>query len=86
MSRHYYAMYQYVPEEVAIFNSRKERDAWVNCSDPISIAFPPIDTDRVPLTQIEAVSLIGCGRLYAQSNYIEDLLNDNVMWVIAKRM
>lgn len=80
----YYACYEYVPTEVAVFNSKEDRDKWVNFQDDFSKMFPEIREDnvRIPLTFKEARSLVG-KKILDIGTYIDDAILDNVRWVLS---
>lgn len=78
----FYAIYEYAPMEVAIFETKRERDDWVNYKDQFSIWFPPLDMERMKITRRFALQWVG-SKLDDRSNYIKDDFLDNVMWVIS---
>ena len=63
----------YMLLEILVFESRKERNAWVNFKDEFSQWYPPEDGDlkRIPLTHSEAVSLIGKDKLHNPNELIK---------------
>ena len=86
--KHYYATYATISNEIAIFNSKEERDDWVNHKDWFSVTIAKDDEDflsdeRIPLSAKEAYWLIG-KQLYNAKEYDEDGFLDNVMWAARK--
>lgn len=73
----FYAAHECANMEIAVFNSKEERDIWVNHQDWFSKEFESVEK-RVALSAKEAYSLIG-SRLHNINNYICDIFLDNVM-------
>ena len=82
----YYATYQEFHDEIAIFATETERDAWVEFKDQFS---KDLNADsetpffhRRAITESEAAEYSD-GRIYDRSEYIDDVYNDNMKWVAA---
>lgn len=83
--KHYYAAHKCANNEIAIFNSKEERDNWVNHKDWFSETIAKDDKiflsdERIPLSESEAYCLIG-KKLHKTKEYIKDNILKNVMWV-----
>ena len=68
--------------EVAVFNTERERDEWVNFEDYGSLSNGETKEDnllgRIPIDGIEAET---CQRILSECNIREDPLNDNMFWI-----
>lgn len=65
----YYAGYNSMKTDVAMFNTKAERDEWVQDENS---AF-----ERIQLTRREAISIVG-----TKAELHKDELNDHIMWMI----
>lgn len=86
MSHPFYAIHKEIHDEVAIFNTEKERDEWVDFKDQLSIdlGINPEDPifHREKITEEEADAYT-CGNIYDRGTYIDDCYNDNMKWTAA---
>ena len=84
--KQFYATYECANNEIAIFNSKEERDNWVNHKDWFSELAKDdeifMSEERVALTSAEAYALIG-KQLHNTKEYIKDNILDNVMWALS---
>ena len=82
----YYATHAETHDEIAIFNTEEERDAWVNYEDQFSIDFNADPEDQIfhreKITEREAADYSG-GNIYHRETYIDDFYNDNMKWTTA---
>ena len=76
----FYAAHKCVKTEIAVFNSRQERDEWVNHLDWFSKEFQLQET-RIALSKSQAYSLVG-EKLHNVKCYIADNILENVKWII----
>lgn len=85
--KHYYAAHKCANNEIAIFNSKEERDKWVNHEDYFSEMIAKDDEiffndERISLSESEAYSFIG-KQLHNTKEYIKDNILENVMWAFS---
>lgn len=88
MPRKYYAMYADTPDEIAIFQSARQRNDWVNYRDPHSIAVPGYyDGKRIAIPRIYAEYIVGkdtlrSGKDTQDFHREKDDYNDGITWIV----
>ncbi len=88
MSKRFYAMVNCSPKEVAIFETEKERDEWVNFQDPLcrDLGIIPEEEiadgwERKAITYSEAFQRVG-RRIDYVKGYLQDSVLPYIKWAV----
>lgn len=81
----FYAAHESVLTEIAVFNSKQERDEWINFKDWFSKEYQSesMEDKRIALSYSETLSLVGKTQLHNTGNYVDDNVLENVKWIIS---
>ena len=66
----YYAGYNYINTDVAVFKTKKDRDTWVHEESFF---------ERIPLLARDVIALVGM-----KAERQKDIIDDNLIWLINK--
>lgn len=70
--RKFYAGYNDMSTDIAVFNSAQERDNWINEKDT--------SFERIPLTRKEAIDIVG-RKFFCLYTY-QDELDEHIVWIV----
>lgn len=66
----FYAGYNYINTDIAVFKTKKDRDKWVNDESFL---------ERIPLLARDVIALVG-----SKAERQRDIIDDNLIWLINK--
>lgn len=70
--RKFYAGFNDMSTDIAVFNSAQERDSWVNDKNT--------SFERIPLTRKEAMDIVG-HKFFGLHTY-QDELDEHIVWIL----